>query len=114
MAQLTTRPRSTGTDIWRIRDGRAGGIPEVRRSWLTFAVVGGSPTGVEETAGQITGLARRALKEKFRFSGNHDGARARNLRGDGKNRALPVSRVSAFSPASRTEIGVIYYAGMVQ
>jgi NADH dehydrogenase FAD-containing subunit len=39
--------------------------PEVRRVWLTFAVVGGGPTGVE-IAGQIAELSRRALKRNFR------------------------------------------------
>jgi NADH:ubiquinone reductase (H+-translocating) len=36
-----------------------------RRSWLTFAVVGGGPTG-SEIAGQIAELARRTLKREFR------------------------------------------------
>jgi NADH:quinone reductase (non-electrogenic) len=39
--------------------------PDERRAWLTFAVVGGGPTGVE-IAGQIAELARRALKRDFR------------------------------------------------
>ena len=33
--------------------------------WLTFAVVGGGPTGCE-VAGQIAELARRTLNEDFR------------------------------------------------
>jgi NADH dehydrogenase len=33
--------------------------PEIRRAWLTFAVVGGGPTGVE-IAGQIADLSRRS------------------------------------------------------
>lgn len=36
-----------------------------RQRWLTFAVVGGGPTGCE-VAGQIAELARRTLKEDFR------------------------------------------------
>ena len=39
--------------------------PEIRRAWLTFAVVGGGPTGVE-IAGQIAELSRRSLKHNFR------------------------------------------------
>ena len=39
--------------------------PEVRQAWLTFAVVGGGPTGVE-IAGQIAELSRRALKRDYR------------------------------------------------
>jgi NADH dehydrogenase len=38
--------------------------PNVRRAWLTFAVVGGGPTGVE-IAGQIAELSRRSLKHNF-------------------------------------------------
>ena len=36
-----------------------------RRRWLTFAVVGGGPTGCE-VAGQIAELARRTLEQDFR------------------------------------------------
>jgi NADH dehydrogenase len=39
--------------------------PDEQRAWLTFAVVGGGPTGVE-MAGQITELAHRSLKDNFR------------------------------------------------
>jgi NADH dehydrogenase len=38
---------------------------ERRDAWLTFAVVGGGPTGVE-LAGQIAELSRRALRRNFR------------------------------------------------
>jgi NADH dehydrogenase len=38
---------------------------ELRRSWLTFVVVGGGPTGVE-MAGQIAELARDTLRHDFR------------------------------------------------
>lgn len=37
----------------------------LRREWLTFAVVGGGPTGVE-MAGQIVELAHRSLRANFR------------------------------------------------
>jgi NADH:ubiquinone reductase (H+-translocating) len=39
--------------------------PDLQRAWLTFAVVGAGPTGVE-LAGQIAELSRRALKGNFR------------------------------------------------
>ena len=39
--------------------------PERRRPWLTFAVVGAGPTGVE-LAGQIAELARDTLRREFR------------------------------------------------
>src|SRR5271167_1718914 len=38
---------------------------EAQRVWLTFAVIGAGPTGVE-MAGQIAELSRRALKDNFR------------------------------------------------
>jgi NADH:ubiquinone reductase (H+-translocating) len=39
--------------------------PEAQRAWLTFAVIGAGPTGVE-MAGQIAELSRRSLKRNFR------------------------------------------------
>jgi NADH:ubiquinone reductase (H+-translocating) len=39
--------------------------PELRRTWLTFVVVGAGPTGVE-LAGQIAELAHHALEGNFR------------------------------------------------
>ncbi|MEV4641337.1 NAD(P)/FAD-dependent oxidoreductase [Actinoplanes sp. NPDC049548] len=39
--------------------------PGARRAWLTFAVVGAGPTGVE-LAGQLAALARRTLRSQFR------------------------------------------------
>jgi NADH dehydrogenase len=39
--------------------------PERRAAWLTFAVVGGGPTGVE-LAGQIAEMARHTMREEFR------------------------------------------------
>lgn len=39
--------------------------PERRRPWLTFAVVGAGPTGVE-VAGQLAELARDTLRREFR------------------------------------------------
>jgi NADH:quinone reductase (non-electrogenic) len=47
--------------------------PQRRRSWLTFVVVGGGPTGVE-IAGQIAELAHDALRRDFR-SADTDTAR---------------------------------------
>src|SRR5207245_1007114 len=38
---------------------------ELRQAWLTFAVVGAGPTGVE-MAGQIAELARDTLRHDFR------------------------------------------------
>src|SRR5271166_6270944 len=58
--------------------------PEAQRLWLTFAVIGAGPTGVE-MAGQIAELSRRALKRNFR---RIDPASARVLLFDGGERAL--------------------------
>src|SRR5678816_1918536 len=39
--------------------------PGARAAWLTFAVVGGGPTGVE-LAGTLAEIARHTLKREFR------------------------------------------------
>src|SRR6185295_3905871 len=52
---------------------------QARRTWMTFAVIGGGPAGVE-MAGQIAELSRRALKGNFR---SIDPASARVLLFDG-------------------------------
>ncbi|MGO9488656.1 MAG: NAD(P)/FAD-dependent oxidoreductase [Solirubrobacteraceae bacterium] len=58
--------------------------PEAQRLWLTFAVIGAGPTGVE-MAGQIAELSKRALKDNFR---RIDPASARVLLFDGGNEPL--------------------------
>ncbi|MEE3852002.1 NAD(P)/FAD-dependent oxidoreductase [Gordonia sp. LSe1-13] len=62
---------------------------EQRREWLTFAVAGGGPTGVE-LAGQIRELATLALQNEFRTI---DPGEARVLLLHGGDRVLP-----SFSP----------------
>jgi NADH dehydrogenase len=57
---------------------------EAQRVWLTFAVIGAGPTGVE-MAGQIAELSRRALKRNFR---RIDPASARVLLFDGGEEPL--------------------------
>jgi NADH:ubiquinone reductase (H+-translocating) len=59
--------------------------PAVRESWLTFAVVGAGPTGVE-LAGQIAELSRRALGDNFR---NFDPREARVVLLDAADTVLP-------------------------
>jgi len=58
---------------------------EVRRQWLTFAIVGAGPTGVE-LAGQIAELSRRALGSNFR---RFDPADARIVLLDAADTVLP-------------------------
>jgi NADH dehydrogenase len=60
--------------------------PERRRAWLTFAVIGAGPTGVE-MAGQIAELARDTLRGDFRRA---DPQQARILLLDGADRVLPA------------------------
>lgn len=57
-----------------------------RRAWLTFAIVGGGPTGVE-LAGAIGELARSTLKDNFR---SFDPALARIYLFEGGDRVLPT------------------------
>ena len=58
---------------------------ERRDAWLTFAVVGAGPTGVE-LAGQIAELSRRALKRNYR---SFDPAAARIVLLDAVDTVLP-------------------------
>jgi NADH:ubiquinone reductase (H+-translocating) len=60
--------------------------PAARASWLTFAIVGAGPTGVE-LAGQIAELSRRALGGNFR---RFDPATARIVLLDGLDTVLPA------------------------
>jgi NADH dehydrogenase len=64
--------------------------PDEQRRWLTFAVVGAGPTGVE-LAGQIRELATRTLRAEFRRIRPED---ARVLLFDGGNAPL-----ASFGPA---------------
>ena len=57
----------------------------VREPWLTFAIVGAGPTGVE-LAGQIAELSRRALRANFR---RFDPKTARIVLIDGVDHVLP-------------------------
>lgn len=67
------------------------GSPEARRAALTFAIVGGGPTGVE-LAGAIMEIAAKTIPKDFRFI---DTTTTRVILFDGGGRLLP-----AFSPQS--------------
>ncbi len=71
--------------------------PSTRRSWLTFVVVGGGPTGVE-MAGQIVELSRRALRGNFRTI---DPASAQVVLAEGSDRLLPTFGGTTSSIATR-------------
>jgi NADH dehydrogenase len=83
---------------------------EERRPWLTFAVAGGGPTGVE-IAGQIRELATRALDKEFR---SVDPSEARVLLIDGGDRVLESFNPKLSGHAQRTldKVGVETHLGV--
>src|SRR6476620_10377946 len=85
--------------------------PEVRRSWLTFVVVGGGATGVE-LAGQIAELSRSGLKGNFR---RIDPKEARVILVDGGDEILAAfgDRLSEKAAAELQRLGVTIRTGMV-
>ncbi|MBD2306042.1 NAD(P)/FAD-dependent oxidoreductase [Chroococcidiopsis sp. FACHB-1243] len=78
--------------------------PEKRRAWLTFAIAGGGPTGVE-LAGAIAELAYSTLKRDFR---NIDTKETRILLIEGMDRILPPydPKLSAQAAHSLERLGV--------
>jgi NADH dehydrogenase len=83
--------------------------PDERAAWLTFAVVGGGPTGVE-MAGQIAELARRTLPPDFR---SIDAASARVLLFDGGREVLANfgDRLSGKATDELRRLGVELHTG---
>src|SRR3954452_11602392 len=75
-----------------------------RQRWLTFALVGGGPTGVE-LAGQIRELATHTLKREFR---RIDPGEARVLLFDGGDQPLAVfgPKLAGKAAAALTTLGV--------
>jgi NADH dehydrogenase len=78
--------------------------PEERRRWLTFALVGAGPTGVE-LAGQIRELATLTLRNEFRHI---DPSEARVLLFDGGDQPLAVfgPKLAAGAADALTKLGV--------
>ncbi|MEB3826169.1 NAD(P)/FAD-dependent oxidoreductase [Phormidium sp. CCY1219] len=78
--------------------------PEKRKGWLTFAIAGGGPTGVE-LAGAIAELAHNTLKEDFRTI---DPTSTRILLLEGMDRILPPypPELSAKAEESLRKLGV--------
>jgi NADH dehydrogenase len=85
--------------------------PDEQRRWLTFAVVGAGPTGVE-LAGQIRELATRTLRAEFRRIRPED---ARVLLFDGGNAPLASfgSALSAKAAAALRDLGVELQLGSI-
>jgi len=78
--------------------------PAARQAWLTFAVIGGGPTGVE-IAGQIAELAHRSLAGNFR---SIDPGTARVLLFDGGEEILATfgDRLSGKATKELERLGV--------
>ncbi|NJL03007.1 MAG: NAD(P)/FAD-dependent oxidoreductase [Spirulinaceae cyanobacterium SM2_1_0] len=78
--------------------------PEKRRAWLTFAIVGGGPTGVE-LAGAIAEIAHSPLAKDFRHI---DTTTAKILLLEGVDRVLPPYHpdLSARAAADLAKLGV--------
>ena len=71
--------------------------PDAVREWLTFAIVGGGPTGVE-LAGALSEIARRVLSRDFRKINT---ARARVILMEGTPRVLPAMAPESSRSAAR-------------
>ena len=85
--------------------------PDEQRRWLTFAVVGAGPTGVE-LAGQIRELATRTLHAEFRHIRPED---ARVLLFDGGSAPLASfgPALSAKAAAALRDLGVELHLGSI-
>jgi NADH:ubiquinone reductase (H+-translocating) len=82
---------------------------ERRSAWLTFALIGAGPTGVE-LAGQIAELARDGLRGRYH---NFDPAQTRILLLDGAPRVLPAfdEKLSARAAEQLRRLGVEIQTG---
>ena len=82
---------------------------EERTAWLTFAVIGGGPTGVE-LAGAIGELSRQTLRRDFR---SFDPSSARVMLIEGGGRVLPTYSESLSPKAEKSlrKIGVEVMTG---
>lgn len=78
--------------------------PQEKDEWLTFAIVGGGPTGVE-LAGAIAEIAHKTIKKDFQ---EIDTTKARILLIEGMHRILPPypEDLSAKAQESLEELGV--------
>jgi NADH:quinone reductase (non-electrogenic) len=83
--------------------------PDERRAWLTFAVVGAGPTGVE-LAGQIRQVATHTLRREYRHI---DPSTARVLLFDGGTKPLATfsERLSGRAERTLREMGVEMHMG---
>jgi NADH:ubiquinone reductase (H+-translocating) len=85
--------------------------PDERRRWLTFALVGAGPTGVE-LAGQVREVATKTLRREFRHINPED---ARVLLFDGGEAPLAMfgPKLSAMAARELTRLGVELHMGSI-
>jgi len=85
--------------------------PAERQHWLTFALVGGGPTGVE-LAGQIRELATKTLRDEYRVARPED---ARVLLFDGGSEPLAMfgDKLSHRAAAELHKLGVELHMGLI-
>ena len=83
--------------------------PSWSEAWLTFAVIGGGPTGVE-LAGAMAEIARHTLPDEFR---RIDSRRARIVLIEGTDRVLPnyTPDLSEQARQQLERLGVVVYTG---
>ncbi|HKQ30845.1 MAG TPA: NAD(P)/FAD-dependent oxidoreductase [Burkholderiales bacterium] len=83
--------------------------PSWREAWLTFAVVGAGPTGVE-LAGAMAEIAHHTLSDEFR---RIDTRRARIILVEGTDRVLPnyAEDLSEKARQQLERLGVVIYTG---
>jgi NADH:ubiquinone reductase (H+-translocating) len=85
--------------------------PAQRQRWLTFALVGAGPTGVE-LAGQIREVATKTLRSEYR---NIEPEEARVLLFDGGHAPLTMfgPKLSALAARNLTKLGVELHMGCI-
>jgi NADH:quinone reductase (non-electrogenic) len=85
--------------------------PDERRRWLTFALVGAGPTGVE-LAGQVREVATKTLRKEFRHIEPED---ARVLLFDGGKAPLAMfgPKLSAMAARDLKKLGVEMHMGSI-
>jgi NADH:quinone reductase (non-electrogenic) len=89
----------------------SAGDPAERRRWLTFALVGAGPTGVE-LAGQVREVATKTLRKEYRHINPED---ARVLLFDGGQAPLAMfgPKLSAMAARDLTKLGVEMHMGSI-
>jgi len=85
--------------------------PAERRRWLSFALVGGGPTGVE-LAGQVREVATKTLRKEFRHIRPEE---ARVMLFDGGSAPLAMfgPKLSAMAARDLTKLGVELHMGSI-